>query len=240
MSGHRPEDGPQPAFDAANGGERDLQIAQALADYLDRVSAEEYVDTDAFCRQHPHIATELRPLLKSLNKMDELADNPVGLARPEPDEPLPEKLSGHKILGLIGTGGMGRVFLGYDEGLGRRVAIKMLGTRYRENESLRTRFMHEGALARISHPNIVQIFSLGQPSEPPHFVMELVEGASLVEAGKPLTLRQKAELMRKIALAVEFSARTPDSPPRPEADQYPRWRRLATAYSRLRSSARTR
>lgn len=205
MREDRPEDGRQSAFDEANGGERDLRIAEALADYLDHLSAEEYVDTDAFCRLHPDIATELRPLLKSLNKMDELTDDSAGVACPERDEPLPEKLSGHKILGLIGTGGMGRVLLGYDEGLGRRVAIKMLGTRYRENESLRTRFMHEArALARINHPNIVQIFSLGQPSEPPHFVMELVEGASLVEAAKALTLGQKAELMRRVALAVEF------------------------------------
>jgi serine/threonine protein kinase len=185
--------------------ERDILIANALADYLDRVAEEEYVDPDAFCRERPSIAMELLPLLQALNKMDQLADTSIGGVRNDQDDPLPDKLSGHKILGVIGAGGMGRVLLGYDEGLGRRVAIKMLGTQYRESESLRTRFMHEArALARISHPNIVQIFSLGQPSEPPHFVMELVEGATLVEAAKPLMLRQKAELMRKVALAVDF------------------------------------
>src|SRR5438132_13757710 len=65
--------------------------------------------------------------------------------------------------------------------------------------------MHEArALAQISHPNIVHIFSLGPPDELPHFVMELVEGRSLVEAARALTLSQKAELMRKVALAVHF------------------------------------
>ena len=205
MSANEPEDPPGFTVNEENGGERDRLISQALADYLDRLSNEEFVDTDAFCRQHPEIAMELRPLLRSLNKMDELAETSIGAVRLGEEEPLPEKLSGHKILGVIGAGGMGRVLLGYDEGLGRRVAIKMLGARYRDNESLRTRFMHEArALAKISHPNIVQIFSLGQTSEPPHFVMELVEGASLVEAAKPLTYGQKAELMRKVALAVDF------------------------------------
>jgi len=205
MSSDKRQDLPDPTLDAANGTERDLQIAKALADYLDRVSQQEFVDADKFCLEHPQIEAELRPLLRSLNKMDELADTSIGPAPVAQDDPLPEKLSGHKILGVIGAGGMGRVLLGYDEGLGRRVAIKMLGSRYQDNESLRTRFMHEArALARISHPNIVQIFSLGQPSEPPHFVMELVEGASLVDAANPLTFTQKAELMRKVALAVEF------------------------------------
>jgi len=100
---------------------------------------------------------------------------------------------------------MGRVLLGFDERLGRKVAIKTLNRRYRENQAVRTRFMQEArALARISHPNIVHIFSLGQPEETPHFVMELVEGSSLVEAGRVLTLRQKAELLQEVALAVDF------------------------------------
>jgi len=205
MSANEPGDSSEFSANEENGSERDRLISQALADYLDRLSADEFVDADAFCRQHPEIAMELRPLLRSLNKMDEFAETSTGIGRLDEDEPLPEKLSGHKILGVIGAGGMGRVLLGYDEGLGRRVAIKMLGARYRNNESLRTRFMQEArALAKISHPNIVQIFSLGQASEPPHFVMELVEGTSLVEAARPLTYRQKAELMRKVALAVDF------------------------------------
>jgi serine/threonine protein kinase len=185
--------------------ERERAVAAALAAYLDQVAREETVDIDAFCKTCPGLENDLRPLLESLNEMDGPPFSGGSGPESEGAEELPERLSGHKILGEIGAGGMGRVLLGYDERLNRKVAIKILGGRYRADESVKTRFMHEArALAHISHPNIVHIFSLGSPDELPHFVMELVEGTSLAEAGRALTLTQKAELMRKVALAADF------------------------------------
>jgi serine/threonine protein kinase len=185
--------------------EREQAIAEALAKYLDRVSEEEEVDIQAYCQEYPGLEAELRPLLDALEGMDGATVSGTAPREKEHGEKLPERLSGHKILGEIGAGGMGRVLLGYDERLGRRVAIKILAGRYQDREAVRTRFMQEArALARISHPNIVHIFSLGQPEEPPHFVMELLDGTSLVEAGRALTMKQKAALLQKVALAVEF------------------------------------
>ena len=206
MSSVNPRNEPEAAGGGAErASQRERDLAAALAAYVDRSSREEEVDIDEFCKRIPELAKELRPLLESLKEMDGPNSSfPIERAR-EATEELPDKLSGHKILGEIGAGGMGRVLLGLDERLGRKVAIKTLNRRYRDNESVRTRFMQEArALAQISHPNIVRIFSLGQPEEAPHFVMELVEGSSLVEAGRALTLRQKAELLQKVALAVDF------------------------------------
>src|SRR5712664_1631940 len=111
---------------AEEASQKERAIAEALAAYVDRLSREEAVDIDAFCKATPGLEKELRPLLESLTEMDGPASSsPPGPAQ-EADEPLPHKLSGHKILGEIGAGGMGRVLLGLDERLGRKVAIKTL------------------------------------------------------------------------------------------------------------------
>jgi serine/threonine-protein kinase len=100
---------------------------------------------------------------------------------------------------------MGRVLLAFDERLGRKVAIKTLSRRYRSNGQLRSRFMQEArAMARLSHPNVARIYNLGPADEEPHFVMEYLEGTPLTEAAQALSLLQKAELMHKVALAVDF------------------------------------
>ena len=118
---------------------------------------------------------------------------------------IPDRLSGHKILSEIGSGGMGVVLLAADERLGRKVAIKMLSPRYADHPGLKARFMREArAMARISHPNIARIYSLGPEDERPHFVMEYLEGSPLNRVAGKLTFAQKAELMRTVALAVEF------------------------------------
>ncbi|MBZ5497633.1 MAG: serine/threonine protein kinase [Acidobacteriia bacterium] len=200
-----PPSGPPPG---SGGGashsdpDQEQLLANAVADFLDRRARGEAIDADSYCRLHPDLAA-LRNEIDTLDRLEGLLEAP----RPGSADgaALPEKLSGHKILSEIGSGGMGRVLLGQDEALGRTVAIKVLNTRYLNNSLVRTRFMQEArAMARLSHPNIVHIYNLGQPDEIPHFVMEYVEGASLTEAARALTLEQKVELMHKVVAAVEF------------------------------------
>jgi hypothetical protein len=59
------------------------------------------------------------------------------------------------------------------------------------------------ALAQISHPSIVTIYSLGSSEEIPHFVMEYVDGVDLFTATRALTIEQRAGLMRKVVMAVD-------------------------------------
>ncbi len=164
---------------------RERLLAEPLADHLDR--------------RQPTTSTlipELAPELAALAEIDRVLDPPSA---------LPERLSGHRIVAEIGSGGMGRVLLAIDEALGRKVAIKTLAPRYAEDAVLRARFMHEArAMARLSHPNIVRIYHLGPAEEPPHFVMECLEGAPLTRAAARLTFDQKAELMHKVVLAAQF------------------------------------
>jgi predicted Ser/Thr protein kinase len=167
---------------------RERQLAEALADLMDGKARRDAATLTRF----PELAGELDALAE--------IDRAV-----EPDAALPERLSGHKVLAEIGAGGMGRVLLAQDEALGRKVAIKTLAPRYAEDAVLRARFMNEArAMARLNHPHIVRIYHLGSAEEQPHFVMEYVEGAPLTAAARRLTWEQKAELMRKAALAVHF------------------------------------
>lgn len=173
---------------------REFELADALAEFVDRENLGETVEIDAFCQSRPQLQPELGHQLKAM----------AGIAGRIHSE-RPATLSGHKILDEIGAGGMGRVYLAMDEGLGRRVAIKTLASRYLNDSQLRTRFMHEArSMARLSHSNVVRIYNLGQPAEIPHFVMEYVDGVSLTQACQRLTLRQKVEMLHKIALAVDF------------------------------------
>lgn len=185
--------------------DHEQRLAQALADYVDLLSSENPVDIERFCHRHPGLEADLRREIGTLHEMDVLTEAPaVGEAKPS-SETVIERLSGHRILSEIGSGGMGSVFLAVDERLGRKVAIKTLKAQYSDHPILRARFMHEArAMAKLSHPNIVHIYNLGEPDETPHFVMEYLEGSSLTEVARPLTLRQKVDLVRKVVLAVEF------------------------------------
>ena len=197
--------------ESSNPSEREQLIANAVAEYVDQESRGVTIALEEFCGTHPDLEPDLRQQIEALDLLDTVLQFDTQLARGEHDAAQeteranPERLSGNKILGEIGTGGMGRVFLGFDERLGRKVAIKTLRTIYAEDPALRTRFMQEArAMARLSHRHIVRIYNLGNEDEVPHFVMEYLEGTSLTNAAERLTLRQKAELMQKVVAAVDF------------------------------------
>src|SRR5687768_1583924 len=101
--------------------DREQQLAEALAEFLDRRGPD------------PTTGTLLPELTGELNALAEI-DRVV-----EPGSALPERLSGHRIAGEIGSGGMGRVLLAFDEALGRKVAIKILAARYAEDSVIRAR-----------------------------------------------------------------------------------------------------
>jgi eukaryotic-like serine/threonine-protein kinase len=80
----------------------------------------------------------------------------------------------------LGNGGMGDVWVATDRKLRRRVALKELSPALAEDEPARARFFREArALARISHPNVVGVFDVGEDDGRPFLVMELVEGTTL-------------------------------------------------------------
>ena len=86
----------------------------------------------------------------------------------------------YEVFDLIGRGGMGRVFRGLDQSLGRDVAIKVLRDRYsRDHESI-TRFRREArAMAALDHRNIVPIYAIGEEHGMHYFVMKHISGYTI-------------------------------------------------------------
>jgi serine/threonine-protein kinase len=82
------------------------------------------------------------------------------------------------VLSLLGRGGMGEVYAAYDPELDRRVAVKLLHAA-RRSEGARVRLAREArALAKLSHPNVVQIYDVGEHEGDVFLAMELVPGES--------------------------------------------------------------
>lgn len=110
----------------------------------------------------------------------------------------------YRIVQLIGEGGMGAVYEAIHPGLKKRVAIKVLLPRIADNHDARVRFLREGeAASRISHPNVVSVFDVGEDNGVPYLVMEYLEGQTL---GDLLSGRDALELVHAVALSLPIMA----------------------------------
>ncbi len=86
----------------------------------------------------------------------------------------------YRVLEQLGEGGMGVVLHGRDEKLDRDVAIKLIHPEQHLQNKSQTQFLEEArAMARIRHPNVVEIYSFGHIGRAPYFVMEYVPGSDL-------------------------------------------------------------
>jgi Tol biopolymer transport system component len=123
--------------------------------------------------------------------------------------PLPAgtELGTHKILALIGVGGMGEVYKAHDTKLGRDVAIKVLPEAFAHDPERLSRFQREAKmLAALNHPNIATIYGLEQSCDTRYLVMELVAGETLAERVKregAVPVEEALTIAKQIAEALE-------------------------------------
>jgi WD40 repeat protein len=124
------------------------------------------------------------------------------------DGPIRVAIPGHEILGELGRGGMGVVYKARQTHLNRTVAVKVVLAGGHASADELARFQAEAvAVARMQHPNIVQIFETGQQDGLPYFTLEYVDGGSLAHKldGTPLPPAEAARLVETLARAVHYA-----------------------------------
>ena len=116
------------------------------------------------------------------------------------------RLGPYDIVAPLGAGGMGEVYRARDTRLGREVAIKVVGEVVAANTETLRRFRREAQLlAAVTHPNVCQIFDLGEHEGMPYLAMELLAGESLhsrMAALGPLAAPEALGILRGILAAL--------------------------------------
>ena len=136
-----------------------------------------------------------------------ITDSILPTIDPKTGRPMPH-VSGYEILGELGRGGMGVVYKARQKKLNRLVALKMVLSGGHASPDVLARFLVEAqAVAALQHPNIVQIYEVGEHDSLPHFSLEFVDGAPLDRAlaGKPQKPVDAARLVETLSRAMHFA-----------------------------------
>jgi predicted Ser/Thr protein kinase len=123
--------------------------------------------------------------------------------------PILEKIGKYEVLERIGGGGMGTVFKARDSVLNRIVALKVISGGDEVTDELRARFFREAqACARLTHPNIVTIYDLGEGDGRLFIVMEYLEGRELkqlIAQQASITIEDKLSIMRQVCDGLHYA-----------------------------------
>ncbi len=170
------------------------------------------------CRDCPELAAELERRIRALRQVNHFAGGVDGSyqtaptldsKRPVPTrQPAPVAVPGYEIHGVLGRGGMGVVYQARHVGLNRLVALKMILAGVHASPEHLARFRTEAeAVARLQHPNIVQVYDIGEHEGRSYFSLEYVDGGSLAQrlGGTPQQPRAAAALVQALARAVHYA-----------------------------------
>jgi putative two-component system response regulator len=116
-------------------------------------------------------------------------------------------LGPYRVMERIGRGGMASVYRGYHPALDRFVAIKVLPDFFADDPDYRERFQQEArSVARLKHPNILEIFDYGYDDGTAYLVLELIGGGTLGDRlGKPMELREVVRVLEPLGSALDYA-----------------------------------
>jgi eukaryotic-like serine/threonine-protein kinase len=162
------------------------QIDNLFHAALERESAERAVFLGEACGDDQTLRKEVESLLASHHQAGSFIESPAAdlaadlIAESQTRLPVGRSVGPYKIVTLLGTGGMGEVYLAQDTRLRRRVALKILPASFSQEADRIRRFQQEArAVSALNHPNIVTIFEIGEAEGLRFIATEYVEGETL-------------------------------------------------------------
>ena len=181
----------------------------------DRAAIEAHAAGCAACRETWNEAYESQELRVAVKELDTPASvKSTVLARlagkapshPREEPKAPKQIAGFEVLGFLGRGGMGNVFKARQVSMDRLVALKLLPARLAQNGRFVERLTREArAAARLSHPNIVHAYDVGEADGHCYFAMEYIDGEgldSVLRRDGPLELNRARRIMMQVTSAL--------------------------------------
>jgi serine/threonine-protein kinase len=181
--------------------DRYLKIDELTDAALEVEPAQRAAFLDQACGDDLELRAEVDSLLAAYHKAGDFIENPAlevaaRLLAKDPNRLLTGKTVSHyRIESLLGEGGMGEVYLGHDDRMNRKVAVKILPAQFTQSPDRVARFKRESRAASAqNHPNIITIYEIGQDGGVNFIASELVEGRPCVEesTGASSTLRRRS------------------------------------------------
>jgi WD40 repeat protein len=175
----------------------------AVASFFQALDAGEPLDPQEWLKRHPGLTVKLRAFLAAQEEIGRVAE-PLRTAPPSAE--MLRSFGDYEILEEIGRGGMGVVYRARQKSLDRVVALKMILSGVHAEEADLARFRTEAeAIARLQHPNIVQVYEVGEHEGKPFISLEFCTGDSLAKKldSTPLPPKEAAQLAETLARAVQ-------------------------------------
>ncbi|MBI3407933.1 MAG: protein kinase [Planctomycetes bacterium] len=181
-----------------------------------RTERNEKPERDEYARRFPELAGALGPIFEihqALESNSELMPTSLQMeqtlrSQPSGPPPPPPEVPGYEMLERLGQGGMGVVYKARQKRLDRTVALKMVLAGAHANHEDLARFSREAeVVAKLAHPNIVQIHEVGEHDGRPFLSLEFIEGGGLDKklGGAPQPARESALLVETLARAVHHA-----------------------------------
>jgi len=189
------------------------QVKQIFQSVLEYPPDERAAFLDEACASDATLRSEVESLISSHDQADDSIEAMAGgvAAQMFADDQTSSFVGGsigpYKVIGHIGKGGMGEVYLAQDPRLGRRVAIKLLRREFARDEDRLRRFQQEAhAASALNHPNILTVYAIEQVDSMYFIATEYVEGETLRQRmSSTMKLREVLDVAIQVASALSVA-----------------------------------